>query len=65
MRTAAVGNCDRLGKYRMPFAWTAIHLVDIITGKTANTDTGSVQDKDTTTAAAVANRRVIFRLTVT
>ena len=55
MRLAAVSNCDRLGKYRMPFAWTAIHLVDIITGK--NTDTGPVQEKDSP-AATAPNRRV-------
>ena len=46
MRNAAVANCDRLGKYRMPFAWTAIHLVDIITGKSTTPDVGSVQEKD-------------------
>ena len=46
MRIAAVANCDRLGKYRMPFAWTAIHLVDIITGKSTTPDVGSVQEKD-------------------
>ncbi|XP_067028614.1 dedicator of cytokinesis protein 7-like isoform X1 [Acropora muricata] len=46
MRAAAVANCDRLGKYRMPFAWTAIHLVDIITGKSTTPDVGSVQEKD-------------------
>lgn len=22
--------CQRLGKYRMPFAWTAIHLMNIV-----------------------------------
>ena len=46
MRNAAVANCGRLGKYRMPFAWTAIHLVDIITGKSTTPDVGSVQEKD-------------------
>ncbi|XP_068675223.1 dedicator of cytokinesis protein 7-like [Montipora foliosa] len=51
MRAAAVVNCDRLGKYRMPFAWTAIHLVDIITGKTSTPDVGSLQEKDATPTA--------------
>ena len=46
MRLAAVANCNRLGKYRMPFAWTAIHLVDIISGKSGGIDPGSVQEKD-------------------
>lgn len=65
MRAAAVSNCDRLGKYRMPFAWTAIHLVDIISGKTASSDataatttTGPAQEKDTPPAGTPA-RKVI------
>ena len=69
MRVAAVSNCERLGKYRMPFAWTAIHLVDIISGKQASTDTaataaaagattGPSQEKETTSAGTPA-RRVI------
>lgn len=61
MRTAAVSNCDRLGKYRMPFAWTAIHLVDIITGTTTNPDTGSAPEKDTV-AANLLNKRVFETL---
>ena len=24
--------CERLGQYRMPFAWTAIYLMNIVTG---------------------------------
>ena len=24
--------CERLGAYRMPFAWTAVHLMHIING---------------------------------
>ena len=66
MRVAAVSNCERLGKYRMPFAWTAIHLVDIISGKQASTDaaptaaaaTGASQEKETTPAGIPA-RKVI------
>ena len=68
MRVAAVSNCERLGKYRMPFAWTAIHLVDIISGKQASADaaataaaaaaTGPSQERDTTQAGTPA-RKVI------
>lgn len=65
MRVAAVSNCERLGKYHMPFAWTAIHLVDIISGKQASTDaaaaaaaTGPSQEKETTPAGNLA-RKVI------
>ena len=31
-KSNAVQFCERLGKYRMPFAWTAIYLMNIITG---------------------------------
>lgn len=57
MRAAAVANCERLGKYRMPFAWTAIHLVDIVTGKNPTLDVGSVQEKDVS-ATPTSNRKV-------
>ncbi|XP_020629756.1 dedicator of cytokinesis protein 7-like [Orbicella faveolata] len=65
MRVAAVSNCERLGKYRMPFAWTAIHLVDIISGKQASTDTaataaaatGPSQEKETTPAGTPARKQ--------
>lgn len=56
MRSAAVANCDRLGKYRMPFAWTAIHLVDIISGKTASPEAGPVQEKDAPAAANLTRK---------
>ncbi|XP_048256489.1 dedicator of cytokinesis protein 7-like isoform X1 [Haliotis rufescens] len=32
-RTQATQFCDRLGKYRMPFAWTAIYLMNIVGGQ--------------------------------
>ncbi|XP_005089591.1 dedicator of cytokinesis protein 7 isoform X1 [Aplysia californica] len=32
-RAQAVQYCERLGKYRMPFAWTAIYLMNIMTGQ--------------------------------
>lgn len=32
LKLNAVGMCDRLGKYRQPFAWTAISLINVITG---------------------------------
>ena len=32
VRQNAAYFCDRLGKYRMPFAWTAIDLMTIISG---------------------------------
>lgn len=30
LRVAGEQFCTRLGRYRMPFAWTAIHLMNII-----------------------------------
>ena len=56
IRGLAVSNCERLGKYRMPFAWTAIHLVDIISGKQANTDPGTSQEKDSATSSLPSRR---------
>lgn len=56
IRGLAVSNCERLGKYRMPFAWTAIHLVDIISGKQVNTDPGTSQEKDSATSSLPSRR---------
>lgn len=41
IRSNASEVCHRLGKYRMPFAWTAIWLQNIIKGKENNQDSGS------------------------
>ncbi|KAL0197122.1 hypothetical protein M9458_005662 [Cirrhinus mrigala] len=30
LRTQAEQMCTRLGRFRMPFAWTAIHLLNIV-----------------------------------
>lgn len=30
LRLQAEQSCNRLGRFRMPFAWTAIHLVNIV-----------------------------------
>lgn len=30
LRLAAEQFCTRLGRYRMPFAWTAVHLANIV-----------------------------------
>lgn len=30
LRLQAEQSCERLGRFRMPFAWTAIHLVNIV-----------------------------------
>lgn len=30
LRSQSEQFCQRLGRYRMPFAWTAIHLMNIV-----------------------------------
>ncbi|CAB4011292.1 Hypothetical predicted protein [Paramuricea clavata] len=55
--TQAAGmNCDRLGKYRMPFAWTAIHLIDIING-VAHNDVGTATSTEKDTAVSTGSQR--------
>ncbi|KAG8238879.1 hypothetical protein J437_LFUL018440, partial [Ladona fulva] len=47
VKSNAVASCERLGKYRMPFAWTAIYLMNIINGvNSLERDSGS--DKEST-----------------
>lgn len=42
VKANAVAACERLGKYRMPFAWTAIYVMNIITGvNSLDRDSGS------------------------
>jgi hypothetical protein len=47
VRANAVAACERLGKYRMPFAWTAIYVMNIINGvNSLERDSGS--DREST-----------------
>ncbi|XP_011501940.1 PREDICTED: dedicator of cytokinesis protein 7 [Ceratosolen solmsi marchali] len=46
VRAAAVAACDRLGRYRMPLAWTAIHLSGVIGGGGDTDSTGSAGSLD-------------------
>eukprot|EP00794_Sanderia_malayensis_P007878 gene7878-8729_t len=39
--------CEKYGAFRMPFAWTAIHLIDVISGA-GGADGGSQADKEGT-----------------
>lgn len=45
LKSNAVVTCERLGKYRMPFAWTAIYLMNIINGVN-NMDKDAGSDRD-------------------
>ncbi|XP_066997234.1 dedicator of cytokinesis protein 7 [Anabrus simplex] len=45
VRCNAVAACERLGKYRMPFAWTAIYVMNIINGvNSLDRDSGSEKE---------------------
>ncbi|XP_033216404.1 dedicator of cytokinesis protein 7 [Belonocnema kinseyi] len=46
VRAAAAAACERLGRYRMPFAWTAIHLSGVINGGSDADSTGSAGSLD-------------------
>ncbi|XP_069126839.1 dedicator of cytokinesis protein 7-like isoform X2 [Argopecten irradians] len=49
LRSNAAQFCDRLGKYRMPFAWTAIYLMNIVSGAGSLEREASVDKIDTDT----------------
>ena len=36
LKTNVAFYCERLGKYRMPFAWTAVYLLDVFSGINGN-----------------------------
>uniref|UniRef100_A0A1B6EVF4 Dedicator of cytokinesis protein 7 n=1 Tax=Cuerna arida TaxID=1464854 RepID=A0A1B6EVF4_9HEMI len=47
VRVNAVQCCERLGKYRMPFAWTAIYLMNVVSGVNS-LERDSCSDKEST-----------------
>eukprot|EP00112_Aurelia_sp_Birch-Aquarium-sp1_P006977 Seg1762.3 transcript_id=Seg1762.3/GoldUCD/mRNA.D3Y31 product="Dedicator of cytokinesis protein 7" protein_id=Seg1762.3/GoldUCD/D3Y31 len=49
--------CEKYGGFRMPFAWTAIHLIDVISGATAGGDSGSQAEKENTLTREGSARR--------
>ncbi|XP_053393820.1 dedicator of cytokinesis protein 7-like isoform X3 [Mercenaria mercenaria] len=59
-RANAAQFCDRLGKYRMPFAWTAIYLMNIVNGAHSyerETSVDSIRSESEMTRAASLDRR--------
>ena len=57
-RSNAYQFCERLGKYRMPFAWTAIYLMNIVSGATnfdRETSVESLKESEMTRAASLGN----------
>uniref|UniRef100_A0A4W3ICG8 Dedicator of cytokinesis 7 n=1 Tax=Callorhinchus milii TaxID=7868 RepID=A0A4W3ICG8_CALMI len=51
LKSQAEQFCQRLGKYRMPFAWTAIHLMNIVNSA------GSLEREHTDSDMAAAGQR--------
>lgn len=54
MRSAALAACERLGKYRMPFAWTAVHLTNVISGSNS-LEREQSSDKDSLSSNSQSN----------
>lgn len=56
-RSNAADFCERLGKYRMPFAWTGISLSNIFNEESSSTSSAAVDkdDRDSLGAASSSN----------
>ncbi|XP_023370872.1 dedicator of cytokinesis protein 7 [Otolemur garnettii] len=48
--------CQRLGKYRMPFAWTAIHLMNIVSSA------GSLERDSTEVEISTGGKSVLYKM---
>lgn len=55
LRLAAEQFCTRLGRYRMPFAWTAVHLANIVSSV-------GPQDRDSDSEGGEGVRRLLAHL---
>lgn len=55
LRLAAEQFCTRLGRYRMPFAWTAVHLANIVSSV-------GPQDRDSDSEGGEGARRLLAHL---
>ncbi|XP_064604400.1 dedicator of cytokinesis protein 7-like isoform X2 [Liolophura sinensis] len=55
-RSNAAQFCDRLGKYRMPLAWTAIYLMNIVNGANSIERESSVEKQDPERTASLDRR---------
>ena len=45
----------------MPFAWTAIHLIDVISGATGGGDSGNQAEKENSLTREGSARRVCMK----
>ncbi len=50
--------CEKYGAFRMPFAWTAIHLIDVIVCGAGGSEAGNQGDKEGTLTRDPSGRRV-------
>uniref|UniRef100_A0A8C5UJ88 Dedicator of cytokinesis 7 n=1 Tax=Malurus cyaneus samueli TaxID=2593467 RepID=A0A8C5UJ88_9PASS len=59
--------CQRLGKYRMPFAWTAIHLMNIVSSAGSlerdSTEVENVKGRSERRNSSIVGRRSLERTT--
>ncbi|XP_023165795.2 dedicator of cytokinesis protein 7 isoform X2 [Drosophila hydei] len=54
VKSNAMDYCERLGKYRMPFAWTAIYLTNIFNGDNFENKDAYVGDRDSSNCGSIA-----------
>ncbi|KAM4888495.1 dedicator of cytokinesis protein 6 [Thomomys bottae] len=57
LRVAAEQCCTRLGRYRMPFAWTAVHLANIVSSAAGQSDRDSDSEGERRPAWTERRRR--------
>ena len=55
--------CGKYGKHRMPFLWTGIHLIDVISDAAGAGESASQAEKEQTFNREISARRVIMILT--
>lgn len=55
----AVTCCERLGQYRMPFAWTAIYLMNIVNG-VSSLDRDSILEKESSGTNSLGLFKIFF-----
>nr|XP_018911108.1 PREDICTED: dedicator of cytokinesis protein 7 [Bemisia tabaci] len=53
----AVASCERLGKYRMPFAWTAVYFMNVINGVN-NGEHESLSSRDSVSSSSSLERKL-------
>lgn len=56
LRLQAEQSCSRLGRFRMPFAWTAIHLLNIVSSM------GGLDRSDPDSDSGSADLKHIYKL---